>query len=62
MYTWKYSGFSADANLVGNELEEKENKGELSSERVLRYAESNPIVNYTSVLNGMIQKLLENTD
>lgn len=42
MYTWKYSGFSADANLVGNELEELENKGELSSERVLRYAENNP--------------------
>ncbi len=42
MYTWKSVGFSADANLVGSELEEIENNGELTSERVLRYAEKNP--------------------
>lgn len=41
-YSWKNTGFSADAQLVGEELEKLELAGEITSEEVLEYAKLNP--------------------
>lgn len=41
-YSWKHYIFSADAQLVGEELEKLEFAGELTSEEVLKFAKNNP--------------------
>lgn len=41
-YTWKHWRFSADAQLVGEELEKLEFAGELTADEVLKYAKNNP--------------------
>lgn len=41
-YSWKYMGFNADAQLVGEELERLEFAGELTTDGVLKYAKTNP--------------------
>jgi len=38
-YSWKSAGFSADVQVVGEELEEVEREGEITAEHVLEYAE-----------------------
>lgn len=40
-YSWKNCGFKADAQIVGEELEKLESKGELNSNVVLDYAKQN---------------------
>lgn len=41
-YSWKGMGFSADAQLVGEELEKLEFAGELNADEVLKFAKNNP--------------------
>lgn len=41
-YSWKNTGFDADAQLVGEELEKLELAGEITSEMVLDFARKNP--------------------
>lgn len=41
-YSWKNMGFSADAQLVGEELEKLEILGEVTSDALLSYARNNP--------------------
>ena len=41
-YSWKHTGFDADAQLVGEELEKLELAGEITSEIVLDFARKNP--------------------
>ena len=38
-YSWKHTGFDVDVQMVGEELEKIEELGEISSEKVLEYAE-----------------------
>lgn len=39
-YCWSSTGYEADANKVGKELEKIESKGELTREKVLEYAKN----------------------
>ena len=39
VYSWKSTGFDADAQIVGEELESLESSGEINAERILEYAE-----------------------
>lgn len=41
-YSWKNMGFSADAQLVGEELEKLEILGEVTTDTLLSYARNNP--------------------
>lgn len=41
-YSWKNMGFSADPQLVGEELEKLEFAGELTADEVLEFARKNP--------------------
>lgn len=41
-YSWKNTGFSANAQLVGEELEKLESAGELTADEVLEFAKNNP--------------------
>lgn len=41
-YSWKNMGFSANAQLVGEELEKLESAGELTADEVLEFAKNNP--------------------
>lgn len=40
-YSWKGSGYSADAQLVGEELEKLEFAGEVTPDEVLKFAKNN---------------------
>jgi hypothetical protein len=40
-YCWSATGYEADANKVGKELEKIKSKGELTREKVLEYAKNN---------------------
>ena len=41
-YSWNHASFSADAQLVGEELEKLEFAGELTADEVLKFARMNP--------------------
>ena len=41
-YSWRHTGFGADAQLVGEELEKLEFAGEITSDEVLQFARMNP--------------------
>lgn len=41
-YSWKNTVFSANAQLVGEELERLESAGELTADEVLEFAKNNP--------------------
>ena len=40
-YSWKGTGYSADAQLVGEELEKLEFAGEVTPDEVLKFAKNN---------------------